>query len=130
MLSLRQSEKLLYGRMAAFQSAVKTIISKSAHSSGGVADDWARKSKNDISKEVSDFTASLQAVRTKFSSTNPREVAAAKDGYKILAAVNKAVQVKSTAIIDQNAIEKGIDNMKQRQSNLTRIHKKAAVKTA
>jgi len=123
---VKNKEEQLAARMKAFGSAVESIIQKSTDSSGGIADDWANKEKEDTIKDVGDFTASLQAIRSKFNSKNPRKAAAAKDGAKIIEAVRKVVDTNVQGIKRAQDTDKGVSRIKEKQSTLEQTHIEAA----
>jgi len=123
---VKNKEERLAARMRAFGSAVEVIVQKSTDASGGVADDWADRQMKDTTQDVGDFTASLQAIRRKFNSKNPREAAAAKDGIQIIQAVRTVVETHAKAVENEQdtggIVKKHNFRIQEKQSALEQAH--------
>ena len=123
---VKNKEERLAARMRAFGSAVEVIVQKSTDASGGVADDWADRQTKHTTQDVGDFTASLQAIRRKFNSRNPREAAAAKDGIQIIQAVRKVVETHAKVVENEQdtegIVKKHNFRIQEKQSALEQAH--------
>lgn len=104
--ALKHKAELLAVRMQAFDDAVKHIIENSAKSSGGIADDWHRSAEKKVDYEVDNFEAALRGIRSKFSSNNTQEAAAARDGAKIMSAVHGAVKQSTQELQRVHLVER------------------------